>query len=84
MKDIIGKNKIPSNTLPKHLSVNKIPIFDRTTTAESLNKCFVNVGTDLASKIPATSKSFGSYLKNYVHRFALSNLTKVQVWMKLV
>ena len=63
MKEIIGKKKNPTNVLPKELSVNDKLISDRNNIAESLNNFFVNVGTDLASKIPATTKSFEYYLE---------------------
>ena len=63
MKEIIGKNKPFASSLPKQLLINKKLIFDKANIAENLNDFFVNVDTNLASKIPETSRSIESYLE---------------------
>lgn len=64
MKEIIGKSKIVSNTLPRKVTVNDKDICDNTEIAEKFNNFFVNVGPNLASKISPPSRSFESYFEN--------------------
>ena len=63
MKEVIGKGKLISNSLPKHLILNNRNIFDQKTIANSFNEYFVNVGLKLASEIPQSQRSFEMYLK---------------------
>ena len=51
MKEMIGKGKLFSNSLPKHLILNNRDIFDQKTIANSFNEYFVNVGLKLACEI---------------------------------
>ena len=62
MKKIIGKKKCNNETLPKHLIVDKIEIHDTKSIAEKFNKFFVNIGPNLADKIPRCALTFKSYL----------------------
>ena len=52
MKEIIDKKKCNNETLPKHLIVDKIEIHDAKSIAEKFNEFFVNIGPNLANKIP--------------------------------
>ena len=62
MKEIIGKKKCNNETLPKHLIVDKIEIHDAKSIAEKFNEFFVNIGPNLANKIPQCNLTFKSYL----------------------
>ena len=61
MKEIIGKKKCNNETLPKHLIVDKIEIHDAKSIAEKFNEFFVNIGPNLARKIPQCNLTFKSY-----------------------
>ena len=54
MNKIIGKKKCNNETLPKHLIVDTI--------VEKFNEFFVNIGPNLAGKIPQCNLTFKSYL----------------------
>ena len=62
MKEIIGKKKRNNKMLPKHLIVYKIEISDAKSIAEKFNEFFVNIGPDLANKIPQRDLTFKSNL----------------------
>ena len=62
MKEIIGKNKRDNKTLPKHLIVYKIEIGNAKSIAKKFNEYFVNIGPDLANKIPQRDLTFKSNL----------------------
>ena len=63
MKEVIGKDKLVNNSLPKHFIPNNRNIFDQKTIANSFNEYFVNVGPKLACEIPQSQRSFEMYLK---------------------
>ena len=71
MKAVIGKSKICNDKLPESLDINKEEITDKKFIAETFNKFFINVGSNLADKIPPSSTNFESYLPNI--RTALSD-----------
>ena len=62
IKEVIDKKKCNDETLPKHLIVDKIEINDAKSIAEKFNEFFVNIGTNLANKIPQCDLTFKSYL----------------------
>ena len=62
MKEVIGKKKCNNATLPKHLIVDKIEISDAKSIAEKFNEFFVNIGPNLANKVPQCDLTFKSYL----------------------
>ena len=64
MKAVIGKSKICNDKFPKRLDINKEEITDKKTIAETFNKFFINIGSNLADKIPPSSTNFESYLSN--------------------
>ena len=58
MKEVIGKVKLVSNSLEKHLIFNNSNNFDKKTIANSFNEYFVNVGLKLAPEIPKLQRSY--------------------------
>ena len=62
MKEVFGKKKCNNETLPKHLIVDKSEINDAKSIAEKYNEFFVNIGLNLANKIPQCDLTFESYL----------------------
>ena len=62
MKEILGKCNTKSSILPTKITANETDIFDAAKIADEFNKFFTNIGTDLANKIPNTSKPFDSYI----------------------
>ena len=64
MKVVIGKSRICNDKFPKSLDINKEEITDKKIIAEMFNKFFINVGSNLADKIPPSSTNFESYLPN--------------------
>ena len=62
MEEVIGKKKCNSETLPKHLIVDKVEINDVKSIAESCNDFFVDIGPNLANKISQCDLTFKSYL----------------------
>ena len=62
MKEIIGKKKCINQVLPKQILVEKIEINDAKSIVEKFNEFYVNVGTNLAQKIPQSDLNFESYL----------------------
>ena len=64
MKAVIGKSKICNDKFPKSLDIIKEDITDKKIIAETFNKFFINIGSNLADKIPPSSTNFESYLSN--------------------
>ena len=64
MKAVIGKSKTCNEKLPKSLDINKEEINDKKIIAETFNKFFNYVGSNLADKFQPTSTIFESYLPN--------------------
>ena len=62
MKEIIGKKKCNNETLPKHLIVDKVKMHDAKSITEKFNEFLVNIGSNLANKIPQCDLTFKSYL----------------------
>ena len=73
MKEIIGKSKIHSKTLPKRISVNGNEIYSECEIASHFNKYFVDIGPTLAKNIPPSTNSFTSYLSQT--QYCLKNKT---------
>ena len=62
MKEITGKKKCNNKTLPKRLIVDKVKMNDAKSIAEKFSKFFINIGLNLANKIPLRDLTFKSYL----------------------
>ena len=52
MKDITGKSKFNSDRFPKSINVNGKAMKKNSHITEEFNKYFINLGRNLASKIP--------------------------------
>ena len=66
MKEILGKCTTNKSALATKITVNKTDIFDTKKIAHEFNKCFTNIGTDLANKIPNASNQFDFYLTTLI------------------
>ena len=75
MKEIIGKKKCNNETLPKNLIVDKIEIHDAKSIAEKFNEFFVNIGPNLAHKIPQCDLNFKSYIPTVANKIPQFDLT---------
>ena len=64
MKVVIGKSKICNDNSPKSLDINKEEITTKWIIADTFNKFFIYVGSNLADKIPPSETNFKSYLPN--------------------
>ena len=76
MKEIIGKKKCNNQILPKQILVDKIEVNDARSTAEKFNEFYVNVGPNLAKKIPQSNINFESYLPKVNATLKESSLTE--------
>ncbi|XP_065681444.1 uncharacterized protein LOC136095124 [Hydra vulgaris] len=65
IKEIIGRKNNGISIQPKKLLVDGKIIYDKSIVAENLNSFFLNIGPNIAEKIPSGSSSFDSYLKIY-------------------
>ncbi|XP_065678977.1 uncharacterized protein LOC136093705 [Hydra vulgaris] len=62
IRDLIGENKIEKNNLPQKLNIEGKMIYHKEVIIEKLNNFFIDVGPNLAAKIPVSQKKFDSYL----------------------
>ena len=62
IKEVIGKKNLDRNTLPTIIKINNNLIVNKSLIAETLNNFFVDIGTNLASKIGPSQTNFRSYL----------------------
>ena len=76
MKEIIGKKKCNSQILPKQILVDKIEVNCARSIAEKFNKFYVNVGPNLAKKIPQSDINFESDLPKVNATLKESSLTE--------
>ena len=65
--------------MPKRLICNKIGIFEKAILTEIFNKFFVNIGPNLANKIPESNLSFKPYLQNFDCIMPESDLTMIEL-----
>ena len=63
-KTVMGKSKLCNDKFPKSLDIDKEEITDKKIIAELYNKFFINVGSNLADKMPPSKTNFESYLPN--------------------
>ena len=76
--------KSKSKTSPKSLNIDGNCITNEKIIAENFNNFFVEIGSNLASKIPKAKKPFNVYLKNkLVNSFVLNPVDESEV-VKLV
>ena len=76
MKEIIGKKKCNSQILPKQILVDKIEVNDARSIAQTFNEFHVNVGPNLAEKMPQSDINFESYLPKVNATLKESSLTE--------
>ena len=79
LKDVIVKAKINENRLPKKIALENKEITDQKTIAEKFNKFYVNVGPNLASKIPQNNNDHKSYLPDITTLFDEKDLTEQEL-----
>ena len=58
IKEVIGKKRGTSDSLPRKLIIDKVEIVGMKTTANSISNFFVKIGLNLASKIPKSDTNF--------------------------
>ena len=63
MKEITGKAKTASNSLPKMIKTESDYVFQEKTIAQEFNNFFINIGPNLADKITNSNSKFEDYLK---------------------
>ena len=77
MKEIIGEKKCNQTSIsPKQVLVDKIEVNDGRSIAEKFNEFYVNVGPNLAKKIPQSDINFESYLPKVNATLTESSLTE--------
>ena len=78
MKGVIGKSKICNDKFPKSLDINKEEITDKKIKAETLNKFFKNIVSNLADKIQLSSINFESNLPNITTALSNKPLSEIE------
>ena len=76
MKEIIGKSKVFRQNLPNNLKINKKSITDKKIIADKFNEFFINLGPNLAAKIPPSNMNIDSYLPHVCTIFAEKSVTE--------
>ena len=79
MKEIIGKSKVIHQNLPNNLKINKTSITDKKIIADKFNKFFINIGLNMAAKIPPSNMNFDSYLPHACTIFAVKSVTEEEL-----
>ncbi|XP_065650275.1 uncharacterized protein LOC136078429 [Hydra vulgaris] len=80
INQIIGKKRCSNNNLPQKLIIDGEMISNKETIVEKLNNYFLEVGPNLASKIPKNTTNFKSYIKptNISMKEVSLNITEVR------
>ena len=63
MKEILGKTQIIHSYLSWEILVKKVEFPEENHIANEFNGIFINIGINLAQKIPKSLKSFESHLQ---------------------
>ena len=79
MKEIIGKSKVFHQNLPNNLRLNKTSITDIKIIVDKFNEFFINIGSNLAAKIPPSKMNFDSYLPHVCTTFADKSVTEEEL-----
>ena len=79
MKEIIGKSKVFRQNLPNNLKINKKSITDKKIIADKFNQFFINLGPNLAAKIPPSNMNIDSYLPHVCTIFAEKSVTEEEL-----
>ncbi|XP_065662632.1 uncharacterized protein LOC136085269 [Hydra vulgaris] len=80
INQIIGKKRCSNNNLPQKLIIDGEMISNQETIVEKLNDYFLEVGPNLADKIPKNTTNFKSYIKltNISMKEVSLNITEVR------
>ena len=62
INEVTGRKKIANDTFPKSIIQDGITLNNKHKICSAFNKYFVNVGPNLASKIPQVNTAFKEYL----------------------
>ena len=76
IKEVTGKIKSFDQTFPRKITMNKTEIFQKEKIANEFNNYFVNVGSNLAAKIPNSEKHFSNYINKSNNTLNETNLTE--------
>ena len=79
MKELIGKSKVFHQNLTNNLKINKNSITDKKIIADKFNEFFINIGSNLAAKIPPSNMNFDSYLPHIYTIFAKKSITEKEL-----
>ena len=75
MKEISGKMKSTTNSLPKTIKVGNQNYYEHKNIANEFNKFFTQVGPNLASKIPKVNTQIEEYIAQYENVIGFQSLT---------
>ena len=62
LNEVTGRKKISNDSLPKHINKKGVIYKNKDQICTELNKYFVNVGPDYASKIPQVNTNYKTFL----------------------
>ena len=79
LKELIKKKKKNWNRLPKKIAVQNKEITDQKAIAKKFKEFYVNVGPNLASKIPQNSNDYKSYRPDITTLFDEQDLTEEEL-----
>ena len=79
IKEVIGKKRGTSDSLPRKLIIDKVEIAGMKTTANSISNFFVKIGLNLASKIPKSDTNFEVYISKANIKLQESYLTEDKI-----
>ena len=75
IKKVIGKTKSYNHSLLRKLNIDNEEIYNQKTIAESFNTFFINIGSNLANKIPPSNHHFSTYLHKVDNIMTCEDLT---------
>ena len=73
MKEITGRSKVFHQNLPNNLKINKKSITDKKIIADKFNEFFINIGSNLAAKMPPSNIKL-THISHTSVKFLLRNL----------
>ena len=73
IKEVTGKTKTFKNNIPKRMVIEGIETFDEEKIANGFNKYFIEIGPNIASSIPTSSRDFKQFMN--VSKTALQEYT---------
>ena len=79
MKKIIGKCKVFHQNLPNNSRINETSITDKKIITDKFNEFFINIGSNLAVKIPPSNMNFDLYRLPVCTGFAEKSVTEEEL-----